>query len=80
MVSATTIATANPKKIIENRNKDMDIEIEKGNEETHTHKDCFGENANTVIMIMIPIFYVSWICVFNLFLLYMLKIVVCECE
>jgi hypothetical protein len=34
MVSATTIATANPKKIIENRNKDMDIEIEKGNEET----------------------------------------------
>ena len=72
MVSATTIATANPKKIIENRNKDMDIEIEKGNEETHTHKDCFG--------IMIPIFYVSWICVFNLFLLYMLKIVVCECE
>ncbi len=29
MVSATTIATANPKKIIENRNKDMDIEIEK---------------------------------------------------
>jgi hypothetical protein len=72
MVSATTIATANPKKIIENRNKDMDIEIEKGNEETHTHKDCFG--------IMIPIFYVLWICVFNLFLLYMLKIVVCECE
>lgn len=70
MVSATTIATANPKKIIENRNKDMDIE--KGNEETHTHKDCFG--------IMIPIFYVLWICVFNLFLLYMLKIVVCECE
>jgi hypothetical protein len=72
MVSATTIATANPKKIIENRNKDMDIEIEKGNEETHTHKDCFG--------IMIPIFCVLWICVFNLFLLYMLKIVVCECE
>ena len=75
MVSATTIATANPKKIIENRNKDMDIE--KGNEETHTHKDRFGENTNTIIMIMIPIFYV---CVFNLFLLYMLKIVVCECE
>ena len=78
MVSATTIATANPKKIIENRNKDMDIE--KGNEETHTHKDRFGENTNTIIMIMIPIFYVSWICVFNLFLLYMLKIVVCERE
>lgn len=80
MVSATTIATANPKKIIENRNKDMDIE--KGNEETHTHKDCFGENTNTIKMIMIPIFYVSWICLFNLFVLYMfmLKIVVCECE
>jgi hypothetical protein len=77
MVSATTIATANPKKIIENRNKDMDIE--KGNEETHTHKDCFGENTNTIKMIMIPIFYVFMICVL-LFLLYMLKIVVCECE
>lgn len=78
MVSATTIATANPKKIIENRNKDMDIE--KGNEETHTHKDCFGENTNTIKMIMIPIFYTFMICVFNLFLLYMLKIVVCERE
>lgn len=78
MVSATTIATANPKKIIENRNKDMDIE--KGNEETHTHKDCFGENTNTIKMIMIPIFYIFMICVFNLFLLYMLKIVVCERE
>jgi len=72
MVSATTIATANPKKIIENRNKDMDIE--KGNEETHTHKDCFGENTNTIKMIMIPIFYVFMICVL-LFLLYILKIV-----
>ena len=78
MVSATTIATANPKKIIENRNKDMDIE--KGNEETHTHKDCFGENTNTIKMIMIPIFYTFMICVFNLFLLYMLKIVDCERE
>ena len=78
MVSATTIATANPKKIIENRNKDMDIE--KGNEETHTHKDCFGENTNTIKMIMIPIFYIFMICVFNLFLLYMLKIVDCERE
>ena len=78
MVSATTIATANPKKIIENRNKDMDIE--KGNEETHTHKDCFGENTNTIKMIMIPIFYIFMICVFNIFLLYMLKIVVCERE
>ncbi len=29
----------------------MDIEIEKGNEETHTHKDCFGENTNTIKMI-----------------------------
>ena len=76
MVSATTIATANPKKIIENRNKDMDIE--KGNEETHTHKDCFGEN--TIKMIMIPIFYIFMICVFNLFLLYMLEIVICERE
>jgi uncharacterized membrane protein SpoIIM required for sporulation len=78
MVSATTIATANPKKIIENRNKDMDIE--KGNEETHTHKDCFGENTNTIKMIMIPIFYIFMICVFNLFLLYMLEIVICERE
>jgi hypothetical protein len=67
MVSATTIATANPKKIIENRNKDMDIE--KGNEETHTHKDCFGEN--TIKMIMI----IFMTCVFDLYLLYMLKIV-----
>ena len=41
MVSATTIATANPKKIIENRNKDMDIE--KGNDSNlhiHTHDMC----------------------------------------
>ncbi len=52
--------------------------IEKGNEETHTHKDCFGEN--TIKMIMIPIFYIFMICVFNLFLLYMLKIVSCERE
>jgi len=70
MVSATTIATANPKKIIENRNKDMDIE--KGNEETHTHKDCFGEN--TIKMIMISI-YIFMTCVFNLCFLYILKIV-----
>ncbi len=41
MVSATTIATANPKKIIENKNKDMDIEKGNEEEETHTHKDCF---------------------------------------
>ena len=59
MVSATTIATANPKKIIENRNKDMDIE--KGNEETHTHKDCFGENIIKIKMIMISyLFTYSW--------------------
>jgi len=41
MVSATTIATVNPKKIIENRNKDMDIE--KGNDSNlhiHTHDMC----------------------------------------
>ena len=43
MVSATTIATANPKKIIENRNKDMDMDIEKGNDSNlhiHTHDMC----------------------------------------
>ncbi len=45
MVSATTIATANPKKIIENKNKDMDIEKGNEEEETHTHKDCFGEDT-----------------------------------
>ena len=72
MVSATTIATANPKKIIENRNKDMDIE--KGNEETHTHKDCFGENIIKNKMIMISI-YIFMTCVFNLWFLYILKIV-----
>ena len=75
MVSATTIATTNPKKIIENRNKDMDIEKGNEEEETHTHKDCFGEDT----IKMIPI-YIFMICVFNLFLLYMLKIVICERE
>ncbi len=73
MVSATTttIATANPKKIIENRNKDMDIE--KGNEETHTHKhkDCFGENIIKIKMIMIMISIYIFMAVFNLWLLYM---------
>ena len=74
MVSATTIATSNPKKIIENRNKDMDIDIEKGNEEeeTHTHKDYFGED--TIKMIPIYIFTLMT-CVFNLYLYCMLKIV-----
>ena len=69
MVSATTIATANPKKIIENRNKDMDIE--KGNEETrtHKHKDCFGENIIKIKMIMISIYI--FMAVFNLWFLYM---------
>jgi len=54
MVSATTIATTNPKKIIENK----DIDIEKGNEEEEIQQDvevkpCFGEDAITMIPIYI---------------------------
>ncbi len=47
------------------------MDIEKGNEETHTHKhkDCFGENIIKIKMIMISIYI--FMAVFNLWLIYM---------